>query len=107
MKKLKIGIIGSGHLGSLHTKLTKEIINAELTGIYDIDSAKAMKVGEELGVTVHSSVDELIKSSDAVSIIATTSAHYELILKAFENKKHVFVESIIGCQHAATNGNTL
>lgn len=95
MKKIKIGIIGSGHLGSLHTKLTKEIINAELTGIYDIDSAKAMKVGEELGVTVHSSVDELIKSSDAISIVATTSAHYELIIKAFEYNKHVFVEKPI------------
>jgi predicted dehydrogenase len=95
MNKIKLGIIGTGHLGSLHTKLAKELENAELTGIYDIDPEKAGKAGKEFGVNVHSSVDELIQSSDAVSIVATTSAHYELMLKAFENDKHVFVEKPI------------
>ncbi len=95
MNKLKLGIVGSGHLGRLHTKLTKDIANAELTGIFDIDTDKARQVGEEFGVEVKSSIDDLIKSSDAVSIVATTSAHYDLMLKAFANDKHVFVEKPI------------
>ena len=95
MNKIKLGIIGSGHLGRLHTKLAGDIPNAELTGIYDIDSEKAAKVGDELGVKVFSDIDELISSSDAVSIVATTSSHYDLMLKAFEHDKHVFVEKPI------------
>ena len=43
MKKIKVGVIGTGHLGKLHTKFFKEVENSEIIGIYDIDIAKAKK----------------------------------------------------------------
>ncbi|MFC2135854.1 Gfo/Idh/MocA family protein, partial [Bacteroidota bacterium] len=95
MSKLKVGVIGTGHLGKLHTKLFREVENSEFVGIFDIDSEKAKSVGEEFNVNVIDDLDKLIESVDAVSIVATTSAHYDIVKKSFAKGKHVFVEKPI------------
>lgn len=95
MSNLKVGIIGTGHLGKLHTKLFREVDNCELVGIYDIDPGKAKAVADEFNVKAIDDLNTLLDSVDAVSIVATTSAHHELVKKAFEKGKHVFVEKPI------------
>jgi predicted dehydrogenase len=95
MENLKVGIIGTGHLGKIHTKLIKEVQRADLVGIYDKNGDAAKNVAEEIGTQAFESLDDLLKNVNAVSIVATTSAHFELIKKAFENKVHVFVEKPI------------
>ncbi|MGE5354028.1 MAG: Gfo/Idh/MocA family protein, partial [Acidobacteriota bacterium] len=95
MEKLKLGIIGTGHLGKLHTKISKTIPECELTGIFDMDAEKAKECGSEFKVKVFNSLDEILASTDAVSIVATTSAHYDLAKKALEAGRHVFVEKPI------------
>jgi predicted dehydrogenase len=40
MKKLNIGVIGTGHLGKFHTKILSNTENANLVGVFDIDSEK-------------------------------------------------------------------
>lgn len=95
MEKLKVGVIGTGHLGKLHTKLFKQVEGCDFIGVYDKDIEKAKSVAEEFQVNYFQSIEELINKVDAVSIVATTSAHYELVKKAFENNKHVFVEKPI------------
>jgi len=95
MKKIKIGIIGVGHLGKIHTKLFKEIENAELVGVFDLDKSKLDNVSKDLDVKPYYELEQLIMNSDALSIVATTSAHYELAKKCFEHNKHVFLEKPI------------
>lgn len=95
MKKLKIGVIGAGHLGKIHIKLLKEIETAELTAIYDKDKDTAEKCGNEFGVKVAPDLDSFFKDVDAVSVVSATSAHHELVKKCFEHNKHVFVEKPI------------
>jgi len=95
MPNLKIGIIGTGHLGKLHTKLFREVNGCDLIGIYDKDSEKAELCGKEFNVKVFKELDELLNSVEAVSIVATTSAHHKLAKKSFESGKHVFVEKPI------------
>ena len=95
IEKLKIGVIGTGHLGKLHTKMFTEIENCELVGIYDSNSEQAKNVSEEFKVTAVNSIDELLDKVDAVSIAAITSAHYEIAKKCLEKEIHVFVEKPI------------
>jgi predicted dehydrogenase len=95
MDKLKIGVIGTGHLGKLHTKMFKSIENCELVGVYDSNPEQAKAVSTELNVQGISSVEELLKIADAVSIAATTTAHYELAKKCFDFGAHVFLEKPI------------
>ena len=95
MNKIKVGVIGTGHLGKIHTKLFKEVANCELIGIYDKDLERAKQVAGEFKVKSFENRNELLNEIDAVDIVATTSAHYELVKLAFEKNKHVFVEKPI------------
>lgn len=95
MKMLNVGIIGTGHLGKIHAKLMKEVTRANLVGVYDINFDVAKKVAEELELKAFENIEEFLDEVDAVSIVATTSAHYNLIKKAFDKDVHVFVEKPI------------
>jgi predicted dehydrogenase len=52
-------------------------------------------VAHEFGVKSFNSIEELLTSVQAVSIAATTSAHYEVAKQCFEKNIHVFVEKPI------------
>ena len=95
MSKLKVGVIGTGHLGKIHTKLFNEVETAELIGVYDIDESKAEIVAKEFNTKAFKNLEELLSQIDGVSIVATTSAHYELVKKAFEKNVNVLVEKPI------------
>ncbi|MGE5402202.1 MAG: Gfo/Idh/MocA family protein [Ignavibacteriales bacterium] len=94
-EKLKLGIIGTGHLGKLHTKITKLLTGCELAGIFDKNIEKARECASEMNVRIFDELDELLHTVDAVSIVATTSAHYEIAKRCLEEGKHVFVEKPI------------
>lgn len=95
MEKVKIGVAGVGHLGKFHTKLLKEIEGCELTGVYDLDFDKAKLVAEEFKTKAYESLDELIKSVNAVSIAATTSSHYRIAKECLEKNVNCFIEKPI------------
>jgi predicted dehydrogenase len=95
MEKLKVGVIGTGHLGKLHLKMFKQIENCELVGIYDVNPEQADSAGTEYQTEVFNNPDSLLKLTQAVSVAATTSQHYKLVKKALENNIHVFVEKPI------------
>ena len=94
MNKLKVGVIGTGHLGKLHTKMFKTIDNCELIGIYDSNPEQSKLVSEEFGVKSFP-LNELLTQVDAVSIAATTTAHFELAKTCLESEVHVFIEKPI------------
>jgi predicted dehydrogenase len=95
MEKLSIGVIGVGHLGKLHAKMFKQIENCELVGVFDANIQQTKSIAEEFGISDFNSIDELLSKVKAVSIAATTSAHYELARKCFEKNIHVFIEKPI------------
>jgi predicted dehydrogenase len=95
MDKLKVGVIGVGHLGKLHAKMFKSIDSCELVGIYDINEELANAVGKEFNVNVFLNEEDILKSVDAVSIAVTTSAHYEVANKFLSHGIHCFIEKPI------------
>jgi len=94
-EKIKIGVIGTGHLGRFHTKLLKGIDNCEFAGVFDVDTARANVIGNEFSVNIFSTLNEMFDAVDAVSVVTTTSAHYEIVKKSFNAGKHVIVEKPI------------
>jgi len=95
MEKIKIGVIGTGHLGKLHTKMFAQLPNAQLIGVHDADFATAKAVAKENNTTAYEKLDELLSQVEAVSIATVTSAHFEVAKKCLEKKNHVFVEKPI------------
>src|ERR1035437_2515887 len=95
MAKLKIGVIGTGHLGKLHAKMFQQIPDCELSGIYDSNPDNLAHVSKEYNVRAFASFNEMLANVDAVSIAVTTSAHFQVAEKCLENNKHVFIEKPI------------
>jgi predicted dehydrogenase len=95
MEKFSVGVIGVGHLGKLHSKMFKQINNCDLVGIFDSNPEQAALVSKELEIPAFSSLEEILSKVKAVSIATTTSAHFEVAKKCFENGVHVFIEKPI------------
>lgn len=92
MKKVKIGVLGAGHLGKIHIKLLKQIPSAELIGFYDVNEDTRQKVSDELGVKAFATINELLDLADAVDIVTPTTSHFELAKTALTCGKHFFIE---------------
>lgn len=95
MEKLKIGVIGAGHLGSLHTKMFAQIETAQLVGVYDIDGGKAQQVAAEYKTKAFSNLADLFGAVDAVSVATTTKAHFDVAKQSIERGLHTFIEKPI------------
>src|SRR3972149_3579897 len=95
MEKLKIGVIGTGHLGKLHVKMFKELENCECVGLFDTNLLQSENAAAEFKVKFFNNEEELLNSVDAVSVAVTTSAHFEVGNRCLEKGKHVFVEKPI------------
>ena len=93
--KIKIGVVGVGHLGNFHLKQLKGIPKISISGLYDIDSNRADEMSKLYDVKTYSSVDELLKESDAVSIVTPTSNHYSVADYALNSGCHLFIEKPI------------
>lgn len=95
MVKLPVGVIGVGHLGSLHAKMYAEIPSAELVGIMDIDRNRSESLALELNTKAFASADELLQSVKAVSIATPTSTHYSIARQAIEKRVNMLIEKPI------------
>jgi predicted dehydrogenase len=95
MEKLKIGVIGTGHLGKLHVKMFRQIPECEVIGIYDSNSQVVKDVAQEYDVKAFDNLDNLLNSIQAASIAVSTTAHYEVSKICLEKGVHIFVEKPI------------
>lgn len=95
MSNVRVGVIGVGHLGSLHAKMFSEISSADLVAVADIDPVAVKNVAAQYNATPCASIEELLASVDAVSIATTTSAHFLAAESAMKRGIHVFIEKPI------------
>lgn len=75
-KRLKVAVVGVGHLGKEHARVYSQLPNVELVGVMDIDEEQGRTVARRLGTDFYSSVEELCGKASAVSVVVPTSAHY-------------------------------
>ena len=95
MEPLPIGVVGVGHLGSLHTKMLAQISAVHLVGVTDIDNARAEKKAQEFSTKAFRSVDELLPHVKAIVIATPTTIHFDVARLAIEKNVHVFIEKPI------------
>lgn len=95
MEKLKIGVIGTGHLGKLHIKMFKQISECEVVGLYDSNFQTAKDVAQEFNVKVFDTLDELLNEIQAASIAVNTTSHHYIAKKCLEKGIHIFIEKPI------------
>ncbi|MAT38652.1 MAG: oxidoreductase [Ectothiorhodospiraceae bacterium] len=89
---LKIGLIGAGHLGSIHAKLLPNLTNAEFIGLYDIDTDRAAEIAGLHSVQAFPSIEALLAEVDLVDIVTPTPSHHDVAMQALQAGKDVFIE---------------
>lgn len=95
MQPIRVGVVGVGHLGSLHAKMLAGIPGAVLTGVFDVDQAKSARVAQEYGTRAFGSLEELLEAVDAVTVAVATSNHAVVSLEGLRRGKHLFIEKPI------------
>ena len=80
---VQIGIIGVGRIGAMHARLLSgQVPGATVTAVNDALPEAARALGDELGVLVAASAEEVLAAPDvdAVAICSSTETHAALIL---------------------------
>ncbi len=95
MKKLKIGVLGAGHLGKIHLRLLKESEFYDLVGFFDSDKNTANELAKKEGYVAFESLEKLLSEVEVVDIVTPTPYHHEMAVICLEAKKHIFIEKPI------------
>jgi len=95
LKKIKIGVIGVGHLGRLHVQNYKLISDADIIGIYDLNSERTQKIGQEFQVKTYDKLEQLLDQIEAASIVVSTTNHFNIAQTCLERGIHCLVEKPI------------
>ncbi len=99
MKKIKVGIIGCGTIGSDIAKACRSTLkdSFELVALCDIDADKADALAKSLGGGVSVvGMDELIKGSDIVVEAASAAISAEALEKSASAGKGILIMSVGG-----------
>ena len=96
MRKIKIGVVGIGHLGSRHLKVYHGLPEkVEIIGACDLQAERAEKFARQYDVPFITDYGELAGQVDAVNICTPTESHYEIAKFFLENNIHTFIEKPI------------
>ncbi len=92
MKKIKVGVIGVGYLGTFHARKYAAMQGVDLVGVADIDQESATRVADECGARAFTDFTDLLPRVDAVSIVVPTSYHHRVARTCIEHGIHLLVE---------------
>jgi len=95
LRKIRVGVIGVGHLGRHHLRIYSELPEAELTGIYDTDLVKAKAKAEEFNTRHFENLNLLLEKTDAVSLVVPTSFHFSIGQAILKKGVNLLVEKPI------------
>ncbi len=106
-RQVNIAVIGTGRIGSVHTRnLVRSIHEANLVAVCDIRLEVAQAVAEELGIArvvkdYHELLDD--KSIEAVLIATNTNTHAAIVKDCAQAGKQIFCEKPLALSLADTD----
>lgn len=92
MSRLRVAVIGAGHLGRIHAKLLGSVEGAQLVAISDPIESARLRAAEMFSVDTYADYHDLIDTIDAAVIAAPTDAHAEIATDLLKAGKHLLVE---------------
>lgn len=94
MKKLGVGVIGTGFWGENQVRVLRQSRQANLAGICEKNEKRAKEIGTKYGVPWHTNLDKFLRipELDAVTICTPTQTHAKIGQLAIEAQKNLLVE---------------
>jgi predicted dehydrogenase len=98
MSRVRVVVVGAGHLGTYHLQKMAADGSAELIGAVDVDPAKRDKAAANFKVQVAASLEDFSGQLDAVVVATPTAHHLEVASQALELGCHVLIEKPIAAR---------
>jgi len=92
MQRLRMGIVGSGRLGSFHAAKAAAHEEVEMVGVYDVNHDSAKAVAERVNGWVYDSPEALAGAVQAAVIAVPSVQHAELARFFLEQGIHLLIE---------------
>ena len=92
MKKIRVGVIGVGYLGTFHAEKYTNMADVDLVGVVDIDQTRARSAAKRCSTSAFFDHKNLFGKVDAVSIVVPTVDHYRISRDFLENDVDVMIE---------------
>ncbi|MEH3034443.1 MAG: Gfo/Idh/MocA family oxidoreductase [Aeromicrobium erythreum] len=91
--RLRVGVVGAGAMGASHARtLATAVPSAEVVAVYDMDTARAKAVADEVGGCAADSPEALVADVDAFVVASPDFTHADLAIAGIEAGKHVLCE---------------
>ena len=95
MNRVRVGVVGVGHLGRFHAVNYNQIPEAELVGVFDTDRKRAEEVASETQTKAYDDLESLLAEVDGVSIAVPTDHHHDVGKRALRGGIHCLMEKPI------------
>lgn len=92
MNKLRVAVIGAGHLGKIHVRLLKQIENVELIAVAEPSPLAQQQVIDQFDVEVVSDYRKLFGKIDAAVVATPTRFHFQIAKDLINEGIDVMVE---------------
>ena len=92
---IRFGVIGLGRLGYVHAhNVARNVKNAQLTAVCDVDEELAADAAREFGCTAYTDMEKLIgdPNVDAVCVVTPTAHHVVPVSAVVQSGKPLFCE---------------
>lgn len=91
---LKVGLIGCGFMGGMHSACYKVIDGVKIVAVADVRSEKAQEVAKQHGAEIFATGEELIEKADVdiIDICLPTYLHTAHAVLAMKKGRNVFIE---------------
>lgn len=94
IRKIGIGIIGTGAVAEHHIKSVRELEGCELIGLASSTQERAKVMAEKWGIRTYADYRNMLANNDIRAVIVCTHSgnHMEPVIAAAEAGKHILVE---------------
>jgi predicted dehydrogenase len=92
MSRLRMAVIGVGHLGKEHARILATMPKVDLIGVADINGDQAQSVARQIGTRAYSNHRHLLPHVDAAVIAVPTCHHYSVALDFLGQSTPILVE---------------
>lgn len=93
--RLRVAVIGVGHLGEYHVQKYKAIPNVELVGVVDTNPLRLQEIAQRYDVKGYGGHSEVLDLVDAVSLSVPTEKHFEVARDVLSEGVHLLIEKPI------------
>ena len=92
MSKIRVGVIGAGHLGKIHTRLLCGQETVEVVGVADPSPLAQKQVVDEFNLPTCSDYQKLVDQIDAAVVATPTRLHFDVANELLNSGIHVLIE---------------